>query len=199
MDQGYDVYKIYLDYTKTFLHKHLLEKKLWGYGIRGKIDSWIKDFLNNRIQRVAVNWCFSSYENVTSGIPRGSVLGRILSIILINDLPDVTQVMMRMFADDSKIQRRLKTPDHVNQVQASVNLKHLANVLLLQKCHHLHIGNDMEDKAYTMETTNERVPIEKFQSEKDLGVTFDSKLNFTEHISSKVKKANQVYLTTKET
>ena len=41
--------------------------------------------------------------------------------------------------------------------------------------------------------------IEKFQSEKDLGVTFDSKLNFTEHISSKVKKANQVYLTTKET
>ena len=50
----------------------------------------------------------------------------------------------------------------------------------------------MEDTAYTMETPNGLVPIEKVPSEKDLGVTFDSKLNFTEHISSKVKKANQI-------
>ena len=56
----------------------------------------------------------------------------------------------------------------------------------------LHIGNNMEDTVYTMETTNGRVPIQKVQKEKDLGVTFDSKLNFTEHISSKVKEANQI-------
>ena len=91
------------------------------YGICGKIYSWIKDFLKNRTQRVAVNGCFSSYERVTSGIPQGSVLGPILFVIYINDLPDVIQVMMRMNADDSKILRRLNTPDHVNQVQVSVN------------------------------------------------------------------------------
>ena len=55
----------------------------------------------------------------------------------------------------------------------------------------LHIGNNMEDTAYTMETTNGRVPIEEVQSDKDLGVIFDSKLNFTEHISSKVKRQSK--------
>ena len=199
MDQGYDVDIIYVDYTKAFdkiPHKRLL-KKLWGYGIRGKIYSWIKDFLKNRTQRVVVNGCFSSYERVTSGIPQGSVLGPILFVIYINDLPDVIQVMMRMYADDSKILRRLNTPDHVNQVQVSVNQSVIwASIWQMfyhyKKCHHLHIGNNMEDTAYTMETPNGKVPIEKVQSEKDLGVTFDSKLNFTEHISSKVKKANQI-------
>ena len=126
MVQGYDVDIIYLDYTKAFdkiPHKRLL-KKLWGYEICGKIYSWIKEFLKNRTQRVAVNGCFSSYERVTSGIPQGSVLGPILFVIYINNLPDVIQVMMRMYADDSKILRRLNTPDHVNQVQVNVNLSY---------------------------------------------------------------------------
>ena len=113
MDQGYDVDIIYLDYTKAFNKER--------YGIRGKIYSWIKDFLKNRTQRVAVNGCFSSYENVTSGIPQGSLLRPILLVIFINDLPYVIQVMMRLYADDSNLLRRLKTPDRVNQVQASVN------------------------------------------------------------------------------
>ena len=102
-----------------------------------------------------------------------------------------------MYADNSKILRRLNTPDHVNQVQVSVNQSVIwASIWQMfyhyKKCHHLHIGNNLEDTAYTMETPNGRVSIEKVQSEKDLGVTFDSKLNFAEHISSKVKKANQI-------
>ena len=50
----------------------------------------------------------------------------------------------------------------------------------------------MEDTAYTMETTNGTISIEKVKSEKDSGVIFDSKLTFTEHISTKVTKANQI-------
>ena len=199
LDQGFDIDIIYLDYTKAFdkiPHKRLL-KKLWGYGIRGEIYSWIENFLSNRIQRVAVNGCFSSYENVTSGVPQGSVLGPILFVIFINDLPDVIRVMMRMYADDSTILRRLKAPDHVNQVQVSVNNSvKWANIWQMfyhhKKCHHLHVGNNMEDTAYTMETTNGTISIEKVKSEKDLGVIFDSKLTFTEHIITKVSKANQI-------
>ena len=58
-----------------------------------------------------------------------------------------------------------------------------------KKCHHLHIGNNVEITEYTMETPNGNVTIEKVESEKDLGVIFDSKLNFTEHISSQSLKS----------
>ena len=199
LDQSFDIDIIYLDYTKAFdkiPHTRLLQQLL-GYGIRGEIYSWIENFLSNRIQRVAVNGCFSSYENVTSGVPQGSVLGPILFVIFINDLPDVIRVMMRMYADDSKIPRRLKAPDHVNQVQVSVNNSvKWANIWQMfyhyKKCHLLHVGNNMEDTAYTMETTNGTISIEKVKSEKDLSVIFDSKLTFTEHISTKVTRANQI-------
>ena len=199
LDQGYDIDIIYVDYTKAFdkiQHNRLL-KKLWGYGIRGKIHAWVKEFLSNRTQRVAVNGSYSSYENVTSGVPQGSVLGPILFVIYINDLPDVIKVMMRMYADDSKFLRRIKTTEHENQVQLSVNnsvtwANEWHMFYHFKKCHHLHIGNNVESTEYTMETPNGNATIDKVESEKDLGVIFDSKLNFTEHISTKVSKANQI-------
>ena len=144
-----------------------------------------------------MNGCFSSYENATSGVSKGSFLGPILFVRFINDLPGVIRVMMRMYADDSKILRRLKAPDYVNQVQVSVNNSvKLANIWQMfyhhKKYHRLHVGNNMKDTEYTMETTNGTISIEKVKNEKYLGVIFDSKLTFTEHISTKVTKANQL-------
>ena len=130
-------------------------------------------------------------------IPQGSVLGPILFVIFINDLPDAIQVIMRMYADDSKILRHVKTLDHINQVQVNVNNSVTwANIWQMfyhhKKCHHLHVGNNIDDTEYTMETPNGNITIEKVPSEKDLGAIFDNKLNFTEHISTKVTKANQI-------
>ena len=105
--------------------------------------------------------------------------------------------MMRMYADDSKFLRRIKTTEHENQVQLSVNKSVTwANEWHMfyhfKKCHHLHIGNNVESTEYTMGTPNGNVTIEKVENEKDPGVIFDSKLNLTEHISTKVSKANQI-------
>ena len=75
LDFNGDVDIIYLDFKKAFdkvPHKRLL-KKLWGYGIRGKVHSWIKEFLKNRSQKVVINGKCSYSAKVTSGIPQGSV------------------------------------------------------------------------------------------------------------------------------
>ena len=101
-------------------HKRLL-KKLWGYGIRGNIHAWIRDFLSGRKQHVRINGYLSEPVKVTSGEPQSSVLGPILFLIYINDLPEVISTIMKLFADDPKIYRSISTIQHVEQLQLSVD------------------------------------------------------------------------------
>ena len=123
LDQGDDFDVIYLDFCKAFdklPHKRLL-KELWGYGIRGNVHAWVKDFLTNRSQLVKINGASSEPVNVTSGVPLGSVLGPILFLIYINDLPDTIAAIIKLFADDAKVYRSISTVENVNEVQNSVN------------------------------------------------------------------------------
>ena len=76
IDNGNDVDVIFLDFWKAFdrvPHTRLL-RKLHEYGIRGSLYSWIKEFLSDRVQRVhvAVNGAESSWQEFTSGIPKGA-------------------------------------------------------------------------------------------------------------------------------
>ena len=172
-------------------------KNLWAYGIRGKVHSWIKEFLNNRIQRVAVNGCYSNFKKVAFGIPQGSVLGTILFVIFINDLPEDIQVVMSLYADDSKLIGNVKTIEHVNGIQVSLNNSVIWVDLWgmfynFKKCYHLHIGNKFTDTEYTRVTPDGPVRVEKVDQDKDLGVIFHSNIKFGQLISSKVTKANQI-------
>jgi ribonuclease P/MRP protein subunit RPP40 len=96
---------VFLDFSKAFdmvLHKRLLHK-VEAYGIRGKLLGWIRSFLKKRVQRVVSGEFVSSWLQVLSGLPQGSVLGPILFIIYIND-PTVTMTnTCKLYADDTKI------------------------------------------------------------------------------------------------
>ena len=101
---------VYLDYKKAFdsvPHERLLVK-LHAYGIRGNLLQWIKPFLTNRKQRVVINGKSSNLEPVISGIPQGSVLGPILFLIYVNDLPEMARSKLKLFADDTKLYKSIK-------------------------------------------------------------------------------------------
>ena len=169
---------------------------LWGYGIRGKVHSWIKEFLTDRSQKVVIEGKSSDSANISSGIPQGSVLGPILFLIFINDLPDVILSFIKLFADDAKLFGRVNSIMQGLTVQVSLdNSVDWAKLWEMnyhfKKCKHLHVGNHDLDIEYTMQTETGEIKVEKVQSEKDLGVIFDQKLKFTEHIISKVNKANR--------
>ena len=105
MDEGFGIDVLYLDYRKAFdsvPHKRLL-KKLKLYGINGKLLRWIQSFLEARLMRVRIRGSFSDWIEVLNGVPQGSVLGPLLFLLFVNDLPDWIKNGMRMFADDVKI------------------------------------------------------------------------------------------------
>ena len=87
-----------------------LYEKLNKYNINGQIKTWIRDFLKDRKQRVVVNGKYSQVEDVTSGVPQGSVLGPLLFLLFVNDLPDDVQSVLKLLADDSKLYRKVRSP-----------------------------------------------------------------------------------------
>ncbi len=114
---------MYLDFSKAFdtvPHRRLIQK-LECYGITGKLLKWIKSFLTNRKQRVALNGFLSMWKLVLSGVPQGSVLGPFLFVIFINDLQDVLKVVSKMYADDTKLISKLSSPNSWMDLQSDLD------------------------------------------------------------------------------
>ena len=89
---------VYLDFQKAFdsvPHQRLLHK-LKQYGVSGKLIAWIESFLNSRRQQVLLNGHSSKWTNVASGVPQGSVLGPLLFLLYVNDIPEVVHCTLKM-------------------------------------------------------------------------------------------------------
>ena len=97
---------IFIDLQKAFdtVNNKILLLKLEHYGIRGCAPEWFRSYLSERKQYVSVNGSNSNLLSITCGVPQGSVLGPLLFLIYINDLPNVSKELnFYLFADDTNI------------------------------------------------------------------------------------------------
>ena len=96
----------FIDLRKAFdtVNHSMLLKKMDHYSIRGIVLDWFSSYLSERKQYVSVNGHISDYLDITCGVPQGSVLGPLLFLIYINDLPNVSKFLsFYHFADDTNI------------------------------------------------------------------------------------------------
>ena len=197
LDEGYAIDNVNMDFMKAFdkvPHRRLLYK-LSTYGIKGKILLWIENFLKNRQQRVCINGYVSDWQEVLSGIPQGSVLGALLFVIYINDLPDNIYSDIFLFADDTKFFHRIQEPHDADIIQHDLNTLHQWSTDWLLKFHpdkcvviRLSVTTETWYHKYTL-GENE---LEYVDLVKDLGVYVDNELKFRHHMITKVNKANSI-------
>lgn len=191
---------VYLDIKKAFdtvPHRRLIEK-MQGYGFGGKLIEWVKNFLKDRRQRVCIDGKYSSWKNITSGIPQGSVLGPTLFILYVNDMPDKLKAMCKLFADDCKIYSAITARRDQDVIQEDLDtLGEWSKDWLLEfsvpKCKAMQIGNIKFPHTYSMTDKHGQVKdLPNVQEEKDLGITFQSNLKFNKHVSQIVNRANRL-------
>ena len=195
IELGFPIDVIYTDFAKAFdsvPHKRLLVK-LESIGINEEILLWIKAFLTGRKHRVSVEGELSNWVHSKSGIPQGSVLGPILFVIFINDMPHVITNCCKLFADDAKLYRTIRTENDISSLQKDIDsLIQWSKFWQLpfneDKCKCIHLGRDKYSHTYHM---NEH-QLENVKEEKDLGVIMDHKLKFHTHTSAAIKKANKI-------
>ena len=197
IDEGIPVDLLYLDFSKAFdkvPHQRLLAK-LRAHGIHGHTLDWITNWLSQRKQRTVLNGKASTWEEVLSGVPQGSVLGPLLFLIYINDLDDWATPVNHTskFADDTKIGHGVTSETDRQEFQTIIDQLHnWAEVWGMEynvnKCHIIHVGRNNARYNYSMNGIN----IPTADREKDVGVTITENLKPATHCEIIANKAMSV-------
>ena len=127
LENGESAIGIFLDFQKAFdtVNHSILLDKLYIYGIRGPALSWINSYLSNRCQYVVYNGYESERKYINCCVSQGSILGPLLFLIYMNDLPAVSKLFMPiLFADDTNL---FCTSHNVNSLIEEIN-RESANV-----------------------------------------------------------------------
>jgi hypothetical protein len=197
IDNSESVSIAYLDFAKAFdtvSHEKLI-LVLRNKGINGPLLRWISNFLAGRSQSVLVNSSKSSSKLVSSGVPQGSVLGPLLFVLYISDLPSVVSSSdVFLFADDCKVTFACKRNcSNLSRLQSDLNLisdwaRAMQLNLSVDKCQILQINSIIGQPKLSI--MGHELP--DVDEAKDLGIIFDQKLTFTPHCRMVVKKTANV-------
>ena len=192
---------IFIDLRKAFdtVNHNILLSKLEHYGIRGSSLNWFKSYLNDRQQYVFLNGESSDRKMITCGVPQGSVLGPLLFLLYINDLPNISKILdFYLFADDTNIYYEDVS---LKKLEKTIN-KELRNLYIWLSVNRLSLNIDKTNfiifhpfnKPLTYNVTikiNKKAINEK-NSIKYLGVFIDSTLSWKEHLLHLSKKLSRV-------
>jgi len=194
---------LYLDLRKAFdsvPHQELLFK-LWRIGITGPLWYWFKGYLSNRLHCVKYQGATSSHLSVVSGVPQGSVLGPLLFLIYINDIPDViSSCKIFLFADDAKLVKPITCSNDSLHLQNDLDAlngwseqwKIFLNAL---KCALLHFSLKKQDSPVTYEVNESTIKC--CTTYRDLGILVNSTLSWSDHIDKICSKAYRSFFVIK--
>ena len=187
---------IIMDFSKAFdtvPHNRLLNK-LNRYGIHNNTHTWISNFLKRRKQRVVVGGEHSTWTNVVSGVPQGTVLGPLLFLTYINDLPDNIHSTVRLFADDCVLYREIKNESDSHELQKDLNRlaqwEHDWQMHFnTQKCFVMRITHARHVKHYSYTLGDST--LQETDSHPYLGVCITKDLTWNKHIHRITASANR--------
>jgi len=135
---------MFLDFSKAFnkLDHNLSLYRLENYGIWGQLLMWLTDFLSGKRQQVIIEGCYNS----SWSHPQGSVLGPLLFLCFINDIPTDVKYKIRPYADDVLFYTTIGTVDNCHKLQADLNspekwAKKWKMVFNPAKCEFLRVSN----------------------------------------------------------
>jgi hypothetical protein len=195
-DNKDDIDLVYFDLSKAFdsvPHPPVL-RKLTTFGVNGILLKWFTDYLTDRKQRVVLDGKSSGWLPVTSGVPQGSILGPLLFLLYINDLPENLHdsTICGIFADDTKIARRIRT--HNDNIQLQHDIDSLSNwgdkwglCFNAIKCKHLNVSQNPVPTNHPYTLNDQK--LETVADIVDLGVTVSNDLKWSKHIQQLCKKA----------
>ena len=195
-----EVRAAFLDISKAFdkvWHRGLLFK-LKQNGISGNVFRFLESYLSDRKQRVVLNGIESDWEVVFSGVPQGSVLGPLLFLIYINDLPDGIHSKIKLFADDSSLFARVTDinvvhEQLVNDLETITNWAQQWNMKFnpdITKQAIEVIFSHKHNKPHHPPLSFNNIPVAREQTTTHLGMILDHRLSFRNHVHYAIEKAN---------
>ena len=195
LDQKKSVDVIILDFTKAFdtVPHHRLLNKLRFYGINNQLIKWTSSFLMGRTQRVILEGQTSPTVAVDSGVPQGTVLGPLLFLLYINDLPD--QSTPRLFADDCLLYRSVSSPSDSRALQDDLDkLTAWQTEWQMQfnpsKCYVMHMSLAWNQQHHDYTLCNQK--LEVVNSHPYLGVHLQDDLGWNTHVGHAKSKASRM-------
>jgi hypothetical protein len=200
LKEAVQIDSIYTDFKKAFdcVNHRLLIKKLLQFGIEGDILSWIESYLKGRIQFVKIGGAISNQINVFSSVSQGSHIGPLLFLLFINDLCyGLKHSQFLLYADDLKMFKKINNINDSKLLQ--IDLEYINNwcknnkmELNVKKCEFITFSKKLAQNRIETTYNLGNVSLNKIQVVRDLGVLFDSDLNFKKQVDHVISKASMM-------